>query len=195
MYNMSRRPGIEFQNFIASIERTVAAQGNAVVESPKRVRDLVTRRWREHDVVITHRVGHHRLVTAIECRDKRRKVGVPEIEQFDAKCKSTGINRGLIASSAGFTVTAIEKANIVGIGCITVNPAESFDFINGLNHVIEKYRDFYFLNFDLLFGDHKTTSDVTYGDLVTPWDEKTRMKVMNDWVVTIPAEDEIEGNR
>jgi hypothetical protein len=82
----SDRPGKKLERLVASLERTLASS-NATIEAPcRRLKDRDTNRRREHDVVITWDFGHHVLITAIECRDRSRPVGVPEVESFAKKC-------------------------------------------------------------------------------------------------------------
>ena len=65
---------------------------------------------------------------ALECRDRSRKVGVPSVEAFYAKCQRTGIDRGIIVSSTGFTRTALKKAASYNIGCLSLDQAEHLDW-------------------------------------------------------------------
>jgi Restriction endonuclease len=83
---------------------------------------------REHDIVLTFLEGHHELSVALECRDRLRRVGVPDVEAFWAKCQRTGISLGIIVSAKGFTRTAISKANTQNIGCLSLDEVERFDW-------------------------------------------------------------------
>jgi hypothetical protein len=133
------QPGVAFQNFVAMIERAVAPSSDYMVESPKRLRDRDTGRLREHDVVMTCKSGRHQFVVALECRDKGRKVGVPEVEAFRAKCDRTGVDRGIIVSSAGFADSALTKANANGIGCLSLSQASKFNWLL-LSHIQQRTR-------------------------------------------------------
>jgi len=117
------RPGEDLQRLVQVIERASHDDGNVRVESPKRLPDKDTGQAREHDVVLTFRQRHHTFVMALECRDRSRKVGVPHVEAFYAKCQRTGIDRGLMVSSTGFTQTALEKAASYNIGCLSLDQA------------------------------------------------------------------------
>lgn len=121
-------PGQALQKLVETIERVVNARPEIRIESPKRLRDKDTGRWREHDVVLTFKFEHHEMVTALECKDRSRKIGVPDVEAFRAKCLRTGIDRGIMVSSLGFTKSAIEKANAQNIGCLTLSEAPGFDW-------------------------------------------------------------------
>ncbi|QDK34928.1 hypothetical protein DM450_19400 [Sphingomonas sp. IC081] len=125
----SDRPGKKLERLIASLERTLASS-NATIEAPcRRLKDRDTNRRREHDVVITWDFGHHVLITAIECRDRSRPVGVPEVESFAKKCERTGVNHGVIVSARGFRDSAREKADACGILCMSLEDAGAFDWL------------------------------------------------------------------
>jgi hypothetical protein len=79
-------------------------------------------------VVVTFALQHHSIVLALECRDRSRKVGVPEVEAFRNKCDRTGVHRAVIVSASGFTTTAIKKAEALEIGCLGLEDADRFDW-------------------------------------------------------------------
>jgi hypothetical protein len=122
------RPGEDLQRLVRVIERVTHDDGNVVVESPKRLPDKDTGQPREHDIVLTFTPHHHKLVMALECRDRSRKVGVPDVEAFYAKCQRTGIDRGIMVSSTGFTRTALTRAASYNIGCLSLDQAERLDW-------------------------------------------------------------------
>jgi Restriction endonuclease len=123
------RPGEDLQRLVRVIERATHNDGNVLVESPKRLRDKVTGRLREHDVVLTFTQRHHKILMALECKDRSRKVGVNSIEEFHSKCRDTGVHRGIMVSSTGFTRGALEKAaNYYNIGCFSLEQAERLDW-------------------------------------------------------------------
>jgi hypothetical protein len=122
------RPGEDLQRLVRIIEGATHDDGSVLVESPKRLPDKDTGRLREHDVVLTFTQRHHKLIVALECRDRSRKVGVPDVEAFYAKCERTGIDRGIIVSSTGFAQTGLEKAASYNIGCLSLDQAEHLDW-------------------------------------------------------------------
>lgn len=109
------------------LERSLGGTG-AKVEQRVRLTDKHTGELREHDVVITLQQAHHKNLIALECRDRSRKVGVPELEAFHQKCADTGIHQGIIVSSAGFAETALTKAAAYGVRCFTLEEIETFDW-------------------------------------------------------------------
>jgi hypothetical protein len=67
---------------VAILERMFAHKDGVTLDSSLRLPDKDTGRLHEHDVVITRRTHHGSSLTAIECTDQGRKVGVPQIEAF-----------------------------------------------------------------------------------------------------------------
>ncbi|MGY4253618.1 hypothetical protein ACVI1L_000686 [Bradyrhizobium sp. USDA 4516] len=123
------RPGQRFHNLVAILERMFAHQDGVAVASSLRLPDKDTGRLREHDVVIIRRTHHGPNLTAIECRDQGRKVGVPQIEAFAKKCEKTGIHHGIVVAANGFTSTARAKAKALNLTCMELAEAESFEWI------------------------------------------------------------------
>lgn len=126
------RKGKSLEKLVTAIERVLAHDKTVTVESPKRLRDRTTGRSREHDVVLTIRQGHHTLMVAIECRDRSRPVGVPEVEAFSAKCQDTGVSKGILVSPRGFCTTARKKAEHLGIRCLDLKDVDSFKWLVAL---------------------------------------------------------------
>ena len=122
------RKGDSLHRLVHTIEQAISGSPEVQVESPKRVPDKDTGKPREHDVVLTFRRHHHEIAVAIECRDRTRKIGVPEVEAFHAKCLRTGIDRGVMVSSLGFAGSAITKAASYNIGCLELKDVAQFDW-------------------------------------------------------------------
>ncbi|QQO20612.1 restriction endonuclease [Bradyrhizobium diazoefficiens] len=133
------RPGQRFHNFVAILERMFAHQDGVAVASSLRVPDKDTGRLREHDVVIIRRTHHGPNLTAIECRDQGRKVGVPQIEAFAKKCEKTGIHHGIVVAANGFTSTARTKARALNLTCMELADAESFEWIGTVTIIGQFY--------------------------------------------------------
>ncbi len=136
----SDRPGQRFQNFVAMLERMFAHHDGVGISSPLRLRDKDTGQLREHDVVITRATHHGPNLTAIECRDHSRKVGVPEIEAFAKKCEKTGIHRGIVVAANGFTNTARIKAKALNLTCMELAEAEAFEWIGAVTIIGQFYQ-------------------------------------------------------
>lgn len=126
---MSKKDGKFLERIIASIEQALADDTNTTIDPNKKLVDRTTGRLREHDVVVTLNQGHHKSILAIECRDRSRPVGVPQVEAFGAKCADTGINQGIIVSPLGFYNTARTKAEHLGIRCLDFEEVDSFNWM------------------------------------------------------------------
>jgi hypothetical protein len=161
---VSERNGIAFQNLVAALERALLKEDNAVLESPKRLPDKDTGRLREHDIVIRWKQEHHEIVTAIECRDTARPVGVPAVEAFAKKCEKTGIHHPVIVSAIGFTVTARAKALALNVSCMELAQAEDFPWI-GMHFFIEDNRQFGPMDISAMCEDSMPEGDFAIFDV------------------------------
>jgi hypothetical protein len=121
------RQGEGFHTLVHAIERAIAITGLRI-EAPKMMPDKDTGQQREHDIVLTFTEHHHEMLLSIECRDRGRPVGVPDIEAFHKKCERTGIDRGVFLSATGFANTAIKKAAGLNIGCLSLDEVGQFDW-------------------------------------------------------------------
>ncbi len=126
---MAERQGKALESLVSSLEKALAVNPNVAVNSPMRLKDRTTGKLREHDVVLELKEGHHSLLIAIECRDRSRPIGVPQVEAFGAKCQDTGISQGIIVSTMGFYNTARTKAEHLGIRCLDIEEVDNFDWL------------------------------------------------------------------
>lgn len=131
------KAGRSLERLVAQLESVIGNKENVSVESPKRLRDSTNGRLREHDVLVTVRHGHYEIVIAIECRDRSRKIGVGQVEGFWKKCQDTGVNQPVMVSPLGFWESAIKKAQALGVRCLFLEDAVSFDWLlaSGLTQV------------------------------------------------------------
>lgn len=142
LYNcLAMQKGRELERLVATLERALAGSIGKVEAPSRRLLDRDTGRPREHDVLITWNRRHHQIITAIECRDRKRPVGVPDVEAFADKCATTGVNHGVIVSATGFRHTARRKAATRGIACMEMAEAEAFDWL-GMDHITGYHREF-----------------------------------------------------
>ena len=121
--------GKALEYLVSTLEKALVDTPNVTVHSPMRLPDRTTGRMREHDVVLELKEGHHSLLIAIECRDRSRPIGVPQVEAFGAKCLDTGISQGIIVSTMGFYNTAKTKADHLDIRCLDIEEVENFEWL------------------------------------------------------------------
>lgn len=145
--------GKKLERLVATLERTLAGTNAAIESSSRRLLDRDTGKPREHDVLITWDHGHHRIVTAIECRDRSRPVGVPDVEAFADKCAATGVNTGVIVSAAGFRSTARTKAAVRSITCMDLEEIEGFDWLAAEFVMVGYEREFGHMSVQIMFND------------------------------------------
>lgn len=108
----------DFQKLVYLIQLNLA-DGAEVAES-KLLRDRLTRRLREVDVVVKGSVGHQQVIVSVECRDHKRIADVTWIDAMKAKHDRLPTNVLLLASSKGFTKEATDVAEKYGIGLFTL---------------------------------------------------------------------------
>jgi hypothetical protein len=155
---VSDRKGKDLERLIATLERVLNGSG-AEIESPsRRLRDQDTGAIREHDVLITWDHGHHQILTAIECRDRSRPVGVNDVEAFADKCSRTGVHSGAIVSSKGFRDSAKRKAASRSITCMALSEVESFDWMPP-EPIVQFERQFGAVNSVIMF-DGEAPADI-----------------------------------
>ena len=113
----------DFQRLIYLV-RVNLADGAKVTES-KMMRDRLTERFREVDVVIEGKVGHQSVTVAIECRDHKRVADVTWVDMMKAKHDRLDTHALLLASSKGFTPEARDVAAKYGIELFTLEDQDS----------------------------------------------------------------------
>jgi hypothetical protein len=106
--------------------RVNLADGATVTES-KMMRDRLTKRLREVDVVIEGKVGSQRVVVSVECRDHKRVADVTWIDMMKSKHDRLDTHALLLASKRGFTQEARDVARKYGIGLFTLEDVETAD--------------------------------------------------------------------
>jgi hypothetical protein len=119
------KKGRALEKLVAHLESVLVGQPNVTITSPRRLRDVITGRLREHDVVVEIRNGHHVNLIAFECRDRTRPIGSEAVEAFAKKCEHTNVNKGILVSSTGFRKPATEKAHFLGIDCFGLDQMSS----------------------------------------------------------------------
>lgn len=115
----------DFQRLIYLV-RINLAEGATVTES-KMMRDRLTKRFREVDVVIEGKVGSQRVLVSIECRDHKRVADVGWIDAMKAKHDRLDTNALLLASRSGFTPEARDVASKYGIELFMLEDVEGAD--------------------------------------------------------------------
>ncbi|MBX3318278.1 MAG: hypothetical protein KF890_00210 [Nitrospira sp.] len=115
----------DFQRLVYLV-RVNLANGAKVTES-KMMRDRLTKRFREVDVVIEGLVGQQPVVVAIECRDHKRVADVSWVDMMKTKHDRLDTHALLLASRMGFTPEAKDVAAKYGIELFSMEDIETAD--------------------------------------------------------------------
>lgn len=115
----------DFQRLVYLV-RLNLAEGAEVIES-KMMRDRLTKRYREVDVVIKGKAGSQPVVVCIECRDHKRVADVTWVDAMKSKHDRLDTNVLLLASSRGFTKEAQDVAQKYGIELFTLENQDTAD--------------------------------------------------------------------
>lgn len=119
----------DFQKLIYLVRLNLA--DGAKVEESKLLKDRLSKRYREVDVVIQGKTGSHPVIVSIECRDHKRAADVTWVDTMKAKHDRLPTNALLLASSQGFTKEATDIAEKYGVGLFTLENQEP-DQVAGL---------------------------------------------------------------
>ena len=123
--NDSKNPGISFERLVGSLLYGLSELGslytvehNQIIEGPDG--------GRQFDLVIKSQLAGISFTTIVECKDKRRKSSVEEIDALESKKKDIAADKAVLVSQNGFSKTAKRKADRVRITLLTVeDPVET----------------------------------------------------------------------
>lgn len=80
---------------------------------------------RQIDVLVKHIHAGIEYMTVIECRDFSQKLTVSHVDAFASVISDIKASKGIMVSRKGFSKTAIQKANRLGIGLCVVDSADA----------------------------------------------------------------------
>jgi hypothetical protein len=115
----------DFQRLVYLVRHNLA-EGATVTES-KMMRDRMTKRFREVDVVIEGKVGSQAVAVCVECRDHKRVADVTWVDMMKAKHERLATNALLLASRKGFTPEARDVARSYGIETFAMDDVDAAD--------------------------------------------------------------------
>lgn len=111
------------QEYEALVEQLIAAlvsvDGVHEVERDVRLEGLDGPR--QIDVIVRTKVGPFELTMIVECKDTERVVAVGVIDEIDSKMRDVGANKAAVVARHGFSKTARQKANRLGISLLLAN--------------------------------------------------------------------------
>ncbi|MCH7497683.1 MAG: restriction endonuclease, partial [Candidatus Marinimicrobia bacterium] len=97
----------KFERLVAAINRTSASGGEVIWNA--RIKG------RQFDVSIQFRFDTYKHLILLECRDRKRKCTLSEIEAFVTKASDAGADEIIVVSSSGFqsgATTVAKKHNV-----------------------------------------------------------------------------------
>lgn len=133
----------KFELLVTQIERQLAPKG-AVVKSPDKIKDKITRRMREVDASIRYEIDSKPFLITVECRKRNKKQDDTWLEQVITKRDKIGANRTIVVSEKGFSKSAILTAQHYGIDLRRIDDITDSEIADWINKVtIEKvnYQD------------------------------------------------------
>ena len=109
---MSKKKGDILEKIVAELHRVPGVH----LTRNARLKPLAGKgqgRGREIDVLIEANVAGYEVQIAVECKNKRERVGAPQIDGFAGKLNEVGIptRHGIFVSASGFTADALQSAN------------------------------------------------------------------------------------
>lgn len=120
----SRNDGKAYESMVHSVysslckdERLTFVDKNIFLAGPDGDRQI--------DVLVKHIHAGIEYVTAIECRDFAQKLTVSHVDAFASVVSDIKASKGILVSRKGFSKTAIQKANRLGIGLCVVDSADA----------------------------------------------------------------------
>jgi hypothetical protein len=132
-----RRQTNEFQSVVFMLNEHIDPE--AEVTESAGLRDLVSNREREVDVVIRGTIGGRPVTVSIECRDHERRQGVKWVDEMQGKHSRLPTSLLVLASKSGFTAPARDKAASWGIETITpeeLTAEQAGELADRLRHLI-----------------------------------------------------------
>lgn len=118
----------DFQKLLVTIQRIFAPTG-AVVEESAMVTAPGIGQLREIDVLVSNsKSGPYKLKIAFEAKDHKRQLNVTDIEGIIGKYRSQGslvVDKVYVVTRRGISKTAKQKAEMNGIGVLTLLEIES----------------------------------------------------------------------
>lgn len=107
----------DYEEIAASIKRALEPRKDVKVVSHARIRDAITQKMRDFDILIEATISSTPFRIGVECRRKQRPVDTPQIEGFVTKLRNCRVDKGVVVSASGFTDEAIAAAEHDGIVC------------------------------------------------------------------------------
>lgn len=106
---MQKKDSRELEILVAKIQKQLAPDAEVIHDA--KLQGLESKRPRQIDVLVKHRIGQYQMLIAIECKDYSRPVDVKGVEEFHGLLMDVKANKGVIVCPNGFTETAKTRAS------------------------------------------------------------------------------------
>lgn len=157
------------------------------------VRDRLTGKVVEIDIVIDTNVSGYPISVAIECISESRPATVEWINEMKGKHDSLPSDKLVLVSKSGFTTTAREKAIAYGFEVLTLSDAEDANWVNyvtslanlrfaGFSFTIEKFE------LRLVSPEKLISPDLLPRDCVIKEPSSAAKGTVNDYAAGIPRQ-------
>lgn len=113
------------ENVVSAIEQSLNATPGTKVRRNAMVRERATGLERQVDIYVEIPATPRVFRVAVEVRDEKARVDLPEIESLIGKLQKIDVDRGCIVSQAGFTENAERDARRNGIELRTLASIEA----------------------------------------------------------------------
>lgn len=116
---MSKK-GRDFELLVEKLERILSGNDVEILHDVRLPDKRTSGRKRQIDVLVRVKVGTHKLLVILECRNRKYKDDVSWIDELAKKRDAVSAHKAVAISSSGFTRTAIEVARDENIDLRTI---------------------------------------------------------------------------
>jgi hypothetical protein len=116
-----------FEKLIHQIHTQLAPQG-AIVALDDKIVGCESKVERQLDVTIRVSIAQYNILIVVECKDEARPIDVGTMGEFASLLRDVKANKGVMISSSGYTLAAIEMSRAQGIDTRTYLDTESVDW-------------------------------------------------------------------
>lgn len=174
----------QFQHLVALIE-TSLHDGNANVQESKELKDKITAKPREVDIIISVGNSVHDFTIGVECKGgltSPRAATTEWVEQMWGKHTNLPTDKLVLVAKGGFTSNAIKKGEFLGVECLTLEAAKKLDWeakIRGIPSLeFEFFLRPYVTDIDLILPPESQEA-LESGDIPISEFDKLQLKLFN----------------
>lgn len=118
----------KFEQKVYELQKFLSPESRIIYDFKKE--GFLSRTTRQTDVALFDKIGSTEIFIAVECKDKKRKIGVAEVDGFNTKIRDIMANKGVMVASNGFTKGAVNLAKNCGIDLYVLSTNEDVKELN-----------------------------------------------------------------